>query len=178
VVAGEARGRRLVAPPGFDTRPTSDRVREAVFSSLESMGAVEGARVVDLFAGTGALGIEALSRGAVHATFVEQDQRALTAIRTNLRTTGAEGRATVVRSSVERWLEDPAHGGSADLAFADPPYAWGAWPTLLSLLDVPLAVLESGHDLALTEGWHVVRQKRYGTTVVTIASRADRKGDA
>ena len=75
VVAGTARGRRLVAPAGRDTRPTSDRVRESIFNALHSLGAVEGATVVDLFAGSGALGIEALSRGAAHCTFVEPAPR-------------------------------------------------------------------------------------------------------
>jgi 16S rRNA (guanine966-N2)-methyltransferase len=177
VVAGEARGRRLVAPVGTETRPTSDRVREAVFSSLESLRALEGARVLDLFAGTGALGIEALSRGAAHATFVERDQRALAAIRTNLVGTDLAARATVVRAEAVRWLEDPA-AARADLAFVDPPYAFDGWPGVLDRLATRLAVLESGHDLTLPEGWQLVRQKRYGTTVVTIASRPDREGDA
>ena len=90
VVAGLYRGRRLQAPPGRSTRPTSDRVREALFSILGP--AVEGARVLDLFAGSGALGIEALSRGAAEAVFVESDPRAAAAIRGNLKTLDASGR--------------------------------------------------------------------------------------
>src|SRR3954451_2504981 len=100
VVAGEARGIRLVAPKGLDIRPTSDRVREAVFNALGSLGAVEGATVVDLFAGTGALGIEALSRGAAHATFVDRDRIAVDTVRRNLDATKLGDQATIVRADV------------------------------------------------------------------------------
>src|SRR5947209_20395427 len=96
VVAGTAKGRRLTAPPGRDVRPTSDRVREAVFSSLVSMDAVEGRSVLDLFAGSGALGIEALSRGAADATFVDHDRRVIDTIRANLDVTGLAAQASVV----------------------------------------------------------------------------------
>src|SRR3954453_13290953 len=104
VVAGTARGRRLVAPPGRDTRPTSDRVRESVFNVLHSLGAIDGASVVDLFAGSGALGIEALSRGAAHCTFVEPAPAAVTAIRTNLTTAGVAERATIETRTAEAYL--------------------------------------------------------------------------
>src|ERR687892_855757 len=95
VVGGSARGRTLVAPPGGRTRPTSDRVREAIFNALWSRGAVEGARVADLFAGSGALGVEALSRGAAHATFVDSDRAARAAIHRNVETCGVADRATI-----------------------------------------------------------------------------------
>src|SRR4051812_5284478 len=104
VVAGSARGIRLVAPSGTSTRPTSDRVREATFNALGSLGAVEDARVLDLFAGTGAMAIEALSRGAAHATFVDRDAAAVAAIHTNLETTHLVPLATVVRTDVMRYL--------------------------------------------------------------------------
>src|SRR5258706_7562012 len=97
VVSGTAKGRKLVAPAGRSTRPTSDRVREAIFSMLASLDALEGAIVVDLFAGSGALGIEALSRGAAHATFYELDREAVAAIETNLATTGTGERAVMKR---------------------------------------------------------------------------------
>src|SRR5438093_104252 len=100
VVAGTARGRRLQAPPGRDVRPTSDRVREAVFSSLASLDVIEGATVADLFAGSGAMGVEALSRGAASATFVDSSAAAVAAIRANLADTGLAGTATVVRADV------------------------------------------------------------------------------
>src|SRR5690348_227426 len=95
VIAGSARGRRLVAPAGFDVRPTKDRVREAMFSALDARGALVDSGVLDLYAGSGALGIEALSRGAAHAVFVERDPAAVAAITANLATTGYEGTARV-----------------------------------------------------------------------------------
>ena len=103
VVAGRARGRRLVSPKGSDTRPTSDRAREAIFNALRSVDAIDGARVADLFAGSGALGIEALSRGAASCVFVEREPAAVAVINENLERTGVAG-ATVVRADVMRWL--------------------------------------------------------------------------
>jgi 16S rRNA (guanine966-N2)-methyltransferase len=115
VVAGEFKGRRLVAPRGTRTRPTADKVREALFSML---GEVDGARVLDLYAGSGALGIEALSRGAASAVFVERDPRAVEAIERNLDAIGIE--ATVLRRDVPRFLA--TENGAFDLVFCDPPY--------------------------------------------------------
>jgi len=115
VVAGAHKGRRLQAPRGRRTRPTTDRVREALFSLL---GDVSGARVLDLYAGSGALGIEALSRGASAATFVDSDARAVAAIRRNLQAIGVEADAR--RQDVVRFLASAP--GRFDLVFADPPY--------------------------------------------------------
>ena len=166
VVAGIARGRRLVAPKGDTTRPTSDFVREAIFNSLGSTTDLDGASVLDLFAGTGALGIEALSRGADHATFVESGRHALVALRANLASTGFDARATVVSTDVTRTHLLPA----VDVAFADPPYAFAAWDTLLTRLDAALVVVESDREIEPPDGLRVLRSKRYGTTVVTLIS--------
>lgn len=122
VIAGLARGRRLVAPPGRDVRPTADRVREALYSSLGP--SVEDVAVLDCYAGSGALGIEALSRGARSATFVERDARAAEVIRRNLAATALAGLATVVQAPVERFCAHPS-GGPYALVLADPPYAVG-----------------------------------------------------
>jgi len=166
VVAGEAGGRRLQAPAGRETRPTSDRVREAVFSSLESMDAVHGAAVVDLFCGSGALGIEALSRGASSATFVDDDSAAIAAVRANLASTGLEG-GEVVRADVVRWLEGDAE---FDLALVDPPYSFNGWDAVFSRLRAKLVVAESDRDLEVPAGWLIVRRKRYGGTVVHLVA--------
>ena len=169
VVSGVARGRKLQAPAGQSTRPTSDRVREATFNALHSMGAVEEATVVDLYAGSGAMGIEALSRGAASATFVDDDAKAVAAVKANLAATGLEG--TVVRDDVLRWLQRvPTR---FDLALLDPPYALDdeGWAAVLGALDAEVAVLESGREVALPEPWRVLRSKRYGGTVVVIAGR-------
>ena len=126
VLAGDLRGRRLVAPGGDRTRPTAARVREALFDVLAPLHPGGGA-VLDLYAGSGALGIEALSRGFAQACFVERAAAALRALRHNLRTLGVEDRALVVPGGVERFLDSPrATTAAFDLVLADPPYALGA----------------------------------------------------
>lgn len=170
VVAGSARGRRLVGPQGRDTRPTSDRVREAVFNALHSIGALEGARVLDLFAGSGALGIEALSRGASAAVFVESERSALAAIRTNLAGTGLADRAEVVAGDAVRFCATTAR--RFDLGLADPPYAFDAWPQLAAVLPADMIVAESDRIVELGAGWAVTRERRYGGTVVVFGRRA------
>lgn len=128
VIAGAAKGRRLGSVRGGTVRPTTDRVREAVFSTLGP--AVVGAAVLDLYAGTGALGIEALSRGAASAVFVDHDPSAAASIEANLALTGLAGKATVRRSTAEQFVAAPAGGTTAggvfDLVLLDPPY--GAYP--------------------------------------------------
>ena len=166
VVAGTAGGRKLQAPPGRDTRPTSDRVREAVFSSLESMDAVRGASVVDLFCGSGALGIEALSRGSASVTFVDNEPTAIATVKANLAATGLEG-GEVVRADAVRWLDGDA---AYDLALVDPPYSFNGWDTLFSRLRARLVVAESDRELDVPPGWLIVRTKRYGGTVVHLAA--------
>jgi 16S rRNA (guanine966-N2)-methyltransferase len=161
----------LRAPAGRDTRPTSDRVREAVFSMLTSMDAVEGAAVLDLFAGSGALGIEALSRGAARATFVDQDRAAVAAIRANLLMVGdAAERAAVVCTDALRYAA-AADTQPVDLTFADPPYRFDAWAGLLGALAARtgLLVAETGAEWDPGPGWETVKVKRYGGTVVTVA---------
>ncbi len=192
VVAGIAGGRRIEVPAGRQLRPTSERVREAVFSSLWSLGVLDGARVLDLFAGSGAMGIEALSRGARSATFVEADPVAARTIEANLGATGlATGDAaptstergpkrsggprrptsTVVHADVTRFLDDP--GGWFDVVFADPPYAFSDWPAVLRRLPADLGVLESRNQVDPGTGWMVVRSARYGGTVVTTVRRTE-----
>jgi len=177
VVAGIAKGRRLAAPKGDTTRPTSDFVREAIFNAIGSQTDLEGASVADLFAGSGAMGIEALSRGAASADLVEVDRVAVTTIRQNLESTGLAGGA-VHQSDVVKWLQRQAIGGGFDVVFADPPYAFDGWRALLDAIATHLAgderarlvVIESDRELDLGEGWEVLRSKRYGTTVVTLTS--------
>ncbi len=176
VVAGTVGGRRLAAPPGRNTRPTGDRVREAVFAALGSLGWVEGATVIDLYAGSGALGIEALSRGAVHATFVERDRAALEALRSNLAHTDLAARATVVAGSVESHLARAGREGRRwDLGLLDPPYGSVSLPELLGRLPAGTAVVEAGASgpawVDEVEGWEVVRSRRYGAAAVTLLSR-------
>lgn len=187
VVAGTLRGRTLVAPEGSATRPTTDRTREAIFNALSSLGALEGSVVADLFAGSGALGIEALSRGAASCVFVESDGRALTAIRQNVRTLGLEGRTEILAGRVETIIGSTTLATTstlrrADLVFADPPYGYEGWEELTTRLGSIVAedavvVLESGTELAPafaeSSVWTVIRSKRYGRTWVTFLEHSD-----
>lgn len=171
VIAGSSRGRRLSARLPGSVRPTSDRVREAIFDVLGSMGGVEGASVFDLFCGSGALGIEALSRGAARVTFVDHDTATLAAVRTNLAATGLEGSdASLVRAELPGWL---GRAPRADLAFCDPPYSFTDWDTVLSGLRADVAVLESSSPIVPPEAWMVARSRRYGGTLVTVVRMSD-----
>ena len=174
IVAGEYGGRRLQTPPGDGTRPTTDRVREAMFSSLQSeLGGFAGLRVLDLFAGSGALGLEALSRGAEAADFVESDTRAAGVIKRNIADLGCSG-AKVLRTTVERFVRVPP-AEPYDLIFLDPPYALPAEEVsaLVATLAVPewrgpdsiVVVERSTRDsFAWPEGVEGLRDKAYGET--------------
>jgi 16S rRNA (guanine(966)-N(2))-methyltransferase RsmD len=133
IIAGTARGRRLSAPPGLDTRPTSDKVRGAVMNVLGQF--FEGGEVLDLYAGTGALALEALSRGCARAVCVERDRRALEALRRNAEACGFAGRVELVRAELPGGLARLPRG-RFDLAFVDPPYAEGPEAVLPGLADV------------------------------------------
>ena len=132
VIAGEAKGRTLVVPRGGATRSATDRIRETLFAIVEAE--LDGARVLDLFAGAGTLGIEALSRGAAHATFVERGAEAIKALRRNLATTSFDARSEVVAANVIAYL-DSGPRGPFDVVFCDPPFA-----------DVGIAEATLGHD--------------------------------
>lgn len=175
VVAGTARGRRLRAPEGEGTRPTSDRVREAVFNALFSLGAVADARVADLYAGSGALGIEALSRGAAHAWFVESDRSAAAVIADNLDTLGFRASATLLQRPVEAAIADLPD--AFDLVLIDPPYAFDDWGDLLVSIQPSLAadaivVVESDRPVEVPAGWEKVRERTYGGTVIAFVAPA------
>jgi 16S rRNA (guanine966-N2)-methyltransferase len=174
VVAGRFGGRRLTAPPGRDTRPTSDRVREAVFSIL---GPLDGARVLDLFAGSGALAIEALSRGAQSAVLVERDRRAVAAIRANLGALAVgEAEARVVPGTARSALKNAsARGDTYDLVFIDPPYR--SAPELGQELSEALGPLlaaggrvvsESDRRAPLELSMPLTLERRYGDTLIRI----------
>ncbi len=184
VIGGRSRGRRLAAKLPKSVRPTSDRVRESIFDILGSQGGVEGLRVIDLFSGSGALGVEALSRGAASATFVDLDPDALDAVRENLAAVGlADADATLVRGTLPGWLRMGSgnqHRGTGydyDLALCDPPYDFVDWPALLESLDAATVVLESSTPITLPDTWVVARERRYGGTLVTVAHHRGDAGD-
>ncbi|MFC9295614.1 16S rRNA (guanine(966)-N(2))-methyltransferase RsmD [Streptomyces sp. NPDC057011] len=122
VIAGSAGGRRLAVPPGTGTRPTSDRMREGLFSTWDSLHGVEGARVLDLYAGSGAVGLESLSRGAAHTLLVETDPKAAKSIRDNIKAVGLPG-AEFRSGKAEQVIAGAAGGDPYDIVFLDPPYA-------------------------------------------------------
>jgi 16S rRNA (guanine966-N2)-methyltransferase len=169
VVAGELRGRLFEAPPGRDTRPTTDKVREATFNALGSLDLVRDATVADLYAGSGGLGIEALSRGAAHVTFVERDRGALRALRDNLRALDLERRSKVVPGDALVIVA----ALDVDLVLADPPYDFDQWPELLAATRADFVVAEAGRPLDRLDapGWEAMRTKRYGRTWVTFFER-------
>ena len=174
VIAGEAGGRRLAVPPGTTTRPTSDRAREGLFASLLSeLGTFEGSRVLDLYAGSGAIGLEALSRGAERVLLVESDPRAAAVIKANITAVAMPG-ATVTTDRVERLLTHPPdNAGRYDLVIADPPYALtgesvtrllallpGGWLTDRALVVIERAT-RSG-PLDWPPGYLPSKSRRYG----------------
>ncbi|HEV3319048.1 MAG TPA: 16S rRNA (guanine(966)-N(2))-methyltransferase RsmD [Solirubrobacteraceae bacterium] len=178
VIAGLYGGRRLTAPKGRTTRPTSERVREALFAML---GDIEGARVLDLFAGTGALGIEALSRGAVRAVFVEPDRAAIGALQSNLAALGLTGeQAQLRREHAEEALGRARKCKETyDLLLIDPPYgrALQLGPRLSAALGGVLApqarvVLESDRRTPLRLGLALEKERRYGDTTIAIHRHA------
>jgi 16S rRNA (guanine966-N2)-methyltransferase len=178
IVAGTAGGRRLVVPPR-GTRPTSERVREALFSAIESAAGLDGAEVLDLYAGSGALGLEALSRGASRVTFVESDRNALSVLRKNVATVGIPG-GQVVPGRVQTVLA----AGTAtryDLVLADPPYADSDVDEVLRALGTwtrpgALVILERSvrsPDPEWPEPLEALRVKRYGDTALHWARHRD-----
>lgn len=179
VIAGEQGGLRLVAPKGTRTRPTSDRVKESMFATLGA-GRLAGANVLDGYAGSGALGIEALSRGAGRATFVDRDPRAVDAIRRNLASTRLGDRATVHRRGFGGYLTGRVPDVPFDLVVLDPPYdlAGPELARVLALLASPGwltadagVVVERSAAVgppSLPEGWRVAWERVYGDTLVVL----------
>jgi 16S rRNA (guanine966-N2)-methyltransferase len=170
IIAGLAKGRRLLAPRGVGTRPMMDRAREGLFSSLGEASA--GARVLDLYAGSGSLGLEALSRGASSAVFVERGRAALAALRANVAAVGLGGQ--VVAADVDAYLERAV--GPFDLVFVDPPYALplasverslGRLPDLLAGGGTVVLHRRAGQEFGRPPGLTVIDRRRYGDTEIT-----------
>ncbi|MFE6777843.1 16S rRNA (guanine(966)-N(2))-methyltransferase RsmD [Streptomyces sp. NPDC057702] len=174
VIAGAAGGRRLAVPPGTGTRPTSDRAREGLFATWGSLlGSLTAARVLDLYAGSGAVGLEALSRGAAHALLVEADARAARVVRENVRTLGLPG-AEVRSGKAERIVAGPVPGAPYDVVFLDPPYAvtdddlreilltlrGNGWLAAQALVTVERST--RGGEFRWPTGFEGLRSRRYG----------------
>jgi len=174
IIAGDWRGRKLVAPAGKETRPTADRTRETLFSMLASrLGGFEGLRVADLYAGSGALGLEALSRGAGHATLVENERTAITAIEANVAALGASDRIAVRATSATALpMSEPF-----DLVLADPPYRAGSGTAVASAVAKAgwlapggwMAIeTERGDLVTPPDGWDMEAERQVGRARLTI----------
>jgi len=175
IVAGLAKGRPIAAPQGRDTRPTSDRAREGLFSTLATLVDLDGARVLDLYAGSGAVGLEALSRGAAHAILVESDLKAAAVIRRNAEAVGLPG-ARVVVDRVERFLASDK--GTYDVAFLDPPYDTSddIVARVLTAIRADVLVVERSSrspEPAWPEGVEGVRDRRYGDGTLWYGRRVE-----
>ena len=183
VITGSARGRRLRTLEGSDVRPTTDRVKEAVFSVIQFD--IEGRRILDLFAGSGQMGIEALSRGACEAVFVDNSPRSVEVVRENLRTCGMTKAAVVVQGDAQSYLAPRAGRAEFDFAFLDPPYGKGILQSVLGTVasvmkPAGVIICESPADEVLpdhVEGFKADRQYRYGKIKVTFY-RASRENDS
>lgn len=171
VIAGSAKGRKLLTPEGMNTRPTTDRLREALFGMIQFD--VPETEFLDLFAGSGAIGIEALSRGAARLDCVEQSPQAVSCIRTNLKTVQMEDRATVWKTSVEKALEVLSAGGRTfDIIFMDPPYDKGWEDKIVALIfkyrllkpEGMLIVESSSKTSVNAQGFTLFKEKTYKTT--------------
>jgi 16S rRNA (guanine966-N2)-methyltransferase len=188
IIAGAHGGRRLAAPAGAQTRPTSDRVREAFFSALETMTDLEGARFADLYAGSGAVGLEALSRGAAFALLVESDPKAARIIRENIGMLRVGGSARLVAGKVGQVLATPPEDGPFDVVFADPPYAldddelaevqralvdngWLAADAVV-VLERSTRTAVRGAPLTWVDGITADRSRRYGETTLWYGRRS------
>jgi 16S rRNA (guanine966-N2)-methyltransferase len=188
IIAGAHGGRRLSAPAGTQTRPTSDRVREAFFSALGTMVDLDGARFADLYAGSGAVGLEALSRGAIFTLLVESDPRAARIVRDNIDSLKVGASARLVTGKVAQVVATPPEGGPYDVVFADPPYAvtdeeitelqqalvdngWLA-PDAVVVLERSTRTAVRGQPLSWVDGITADRSRRYGETTLWYGRRS------
>lgn len=179
IIAGEWRGRRLVVPPGLATRPTSDRAREGLFSMLASrLGSFEGLQVADLFAGSGALGLEALSRGAAHCLFVDKERTAVDAIRNNVAALGAGARVEIRQQAAEYAMK-PAQ--PCDLILLDPPYESGLADRALAMIankewlrtGALVSVESKSEALTIPDGLEREAHRRFGRAHVHLLRKPD-----
>lgn len=173
VIAGEKRGTQLLSPPGTEIRPTYDRVREAVFGKLQF--SLADKVILDLFAGSGAMGIEALSRGAAFVYFVDKNEAAVSTVRENILKTKYQEKCKIIKNDYISALKLFKNGIQFDIVFIDPPYASGNYEKALLKLDEDkllrpgaLAVLESGGALDLhIKNFYVKQTRKYGKTFIT-----------
>lgn len=181
IVAGQYRGRRIEVPEGDNTRPTSDRVREATFNALYSLNLIQDTPYIDLFAGSGALGLEALSRGAQHVTFIENNAKAIQTLKANIDTLKTSDNTMVIEGDAISWLRAQKFD-TETVVLADPPYDFDGWSEILNILATRQCVLvtETPSTTEITVDdtqWNTLRKKRYGSTSVTIFETVNPSAD-
>ena len=174
VISGSAKGRKLVVPSGDHVRPTKDRVKEAIFNSLHSYGLVESRSFLDLFSGTGSLGIEALSRGAKSAVFIDHHAEAIDCIILNVEELNYGSTSKILKTDALSFLERDDY---FDVALLDPPYKYEHWGTLLKRVNAHSIVIESSEQVTLESDWEIIKSQKYGQTNLLIASRQRKDKD-
>jgi len=174
VISGSAKGRKLVVPSGDHVRPTKDRVKEAIFNSLHSYGLVENRSFLDLFSGTGSLGIEALSRGAKSAVFIDHHTEAIDCIILNVEKLNYGSTSKILKTDALSFLERDDY---FDVALLDPPYKYEHWGTLLKRVNAHSIVIESSEQVTLESDWEIIKSQKYGQTNLLIASRQRKDKD-
>lgn len=167
VIAGVAKGRKLIKPGGDLIRPTKDRVKEAIFNSLHSYGLVDNRTFLDLFSGTGSLGIEALSRGAKSVVFVDNNAEAIDCVKSNVDMLNYDSASKIQKADALSFLEK---GEYFDVALLDPPYRFKQWGELLKRIKAHTLVIESPEPIMLKHGWQIIKSQKYGQTHLLIAS--------
>ena len=174
VISGSAKGRKLVVPSGDHVRPTKDRVKEAIFNSLHSYGLVENRSFLDLFSGTGSLGIEALSRGAKSAVFIDHHAEAIDCIILNVEKLNYGSTSKILKADALSFLKRDDY---FDVALLDPPYKYEHWGTLLKRVNAHSIVIESSEQVTLESDWEIIKSQKYGQTNLLIASRQRKDKD-
>ena len=174
VISGSAKGRKLVVPSGEHVRPTKDRVKEAIFNSLHSYGLVENRSFLDLFSGTGSLGIEALSRGAKSVVFIDHHAEAIDCIILNVEKLNYGSTSKILKTDALSFLERDDY---FDVALLDPTYKYEHWGTLLKRVNAHSIVIESSEQVTLESDWEIIKSQKYGQTNLLIASRQRKDKD-
>ncbi|MBC95628.1 16S rRNA (guanine(966)-N(2))-methyltransferase RsmD [bacterium] len=167
VIAGVAKGHKLVKPSGDHIRPTRDRVKEAIFNSLHSYGLINGRTFIDLFSGTGSLGIEALSRGAKSVVFVDNHAEAIDCIMLNVEKLNYGPSSKIQKADAINFLRKEDY---FDVALLDPPYKYEHWGKLLKRINAKSIVIESSEPVTLESDWQIIKSQKYGQTNLLIAS--------
>lgn len=168
IISGKDRGRKFDAPEGAQTRPISDRAKEGIFNMLINIIDLEGAVVLDLFAGSGSFGFECISRGAAHVNYVEKSRNAIKTLEDNIEKLGYKEQTSIHRKDVTASLVSQLEAG---IVFCDPPYMDSPWPMLFSSIKSDIIVGHASSPIELGEGWRELRRRKYGRSHILICEK-------